>query len=132
MGFFPRTPSFNLSFVDALDPLTGYSYLLHTLHDIVDTRGLTFVRNVLLFSTHSSDCLSSGVCNLIRRRPVHLLPHASGAWRSPLIYPANRIRSDRRPRRIRCYRMCSADSGLWCWDATTQAASHDGPSQRRG
>ena len=28
--------------------------------------------------------------------------------------------------------MCSIDSGLWCWDATTQAAGDDAPSQRRG
>jgi len=28
--------------------------------------------------------------------------------------------------------MCSIDSGPWCWDATTQAASDDTPSQRRG
>ena len=28
--------------------------------------------------------------------------------------------------------MCSVDSGLWCWDATTQVAGHDVPSQRRG
>jgi len=28
--------------------------------------------------------------------------------------------------------MCSIDSGLWCWDATTQAASDDAPSQRWG
>ena len=28
--------------------------------------------------------------------------------------------------------MCSIDSGLWCWDTTTQAASDDAPSQRRG
>jgi len=28
--------------------------------------------------------------------------------------------------------MCSIDSGLWCWDATTQAASDDAPSLRRG
>jgi len=27
---------------------------------------------------------------------------------------------------------CSVDSGLWCWDASTQAASDDAPSQRRG
>jgi len=27
--------------------------------------------------------------------------------------------------------MCCVDSGLWCWDATTQAASDDAPSQRR-
>ena len=25
--------------------------------------------------------------------------------------------------------MCSIDWGLWCWDATTQAASDDTPSQ---
>ena len=28
--------------------------------------------------------------------------------------------------------MCSVDIGLWCWDATTQAASDDALSQRRG
>ena len=28
--------------------------------------------------------------------------------------------------------MCPIDRGLWCWDATTQAASDDAPSQRRG
>jgi len=28
--------------------------------------------------------------------------------------------------------MCFADSRLWCWDATTQAASEDAPSQHRG
>jgi len=77
MAFFPRTPSFtNLSSVDAPDPLTGYSYLLHTLHDFVGTRGLTFVRNVPLPSAHSSDSLSSSVCNFMRRRPIHLHPLA--------------------------------------------------------
>jgi len=133
IGFFPRTPSFtNWSSVDAPDPLTGHSYLLHTLHNFVGTRGLTFVQNVPLHSTHSSDCHSSSVCNLMRHRPIHLPLLAQGARRPPLIYPANRIRSDGRPRRIRCYKMCSVDSGLWCWDATTQAASDDAPSQRRG
>jgi len=45
IGFFPRIPSFtNLSFVDAPDPPTGHSYLLHTLQVFVGTRGLTFVR----------------------------------------------------------------------------------------
>jgi len=77
MGLFPRTPSFtNLSSVDAPDPLTGHSYLLHTLYAFVCTRGVTFVRNVPLPSTHASDCLSSSVCNFIRRRPIHLLPLA--------------------------------------------------------
>jgi len=28
--------------------------------------------------------------------------------------------------------MCFIDSGLWHWDATTQAASDNAPSQRRG
>jgi len=133
IGIFPRTPSFtNLSSVDSPDPLTGHSYRLHTLHDFVGTRGLTFVRSLLLLSTHSSDCLSSSVCTLMRCRPIHLLPLAYGARRSPLIYPATRIRSDGRPRRIRCYKMCSIDRGLGCWDATTQAASDDAPFQRRG
>jgi len=77
IGIFPRTPSFtNLSFVDSPDPLTGHSYLLHTLHDFVGTSGLTFVQNVPLLSIHSSDCLSSSVCNFMRRRPIHLLPLA--------------------------------------------------------
>jgi len=90
------------------------------------------VQSVPLPSTHPSDCLSSSVCNLMRRGSVHLLPLAYGARRSPLINPANRTRSDGRPRRIRCYKMCSIDSGLWCWDATTQGARDDAPSQRRG
>jgi len=133
IGIFPRTPSFtNLSSVDAPDPLTGHSYLLHIPHDFVVTRGLTFVRNVPLPSTHSSDCQSSSVCNCICRHPIHLPLLASGARRSPLIYPADRTRSDGRPRRIRCYKMCSLDSGVWCWDATPQVASDDAPSQRRG
>ena len=73
IGIFPRTPSFtNLSSVDSPDPLTGHSYRLRTLHDFVGTRGLTLVRNVLLLSTHSSDCLSSRVCNFMRRLPIHL------------------------------------------------------------
>jgi len=42
------------------------------------------------------------------------------------------MRSDGRPRHIRCYKMCSVDGGLWCWDATTAPARDDSPSQRRG
>ena len=80
----------NLSFVDAPDPLTGHSYLLHTLHDFVGTRRLTFVRKVLLLPTHPSACLSSRVCNIMRRRPIRLLPLAYGVRRSPLIYPGVR------------------------------------------
>jgi len=133
IGFFPRSPSFaNLSSVDAPDPLTGHSYLLHTLHHFVGTRGLRFLRNVQLPSTHSSDCLSSSVCNLRRHRPIHLPPLAQGARRSPLIYPATRIRSDGRRRPILCYRMCSIHSGLWCWDTANEAASADVPSQTSG
>jgi len=133
IGIFPQTPSFtNLSFVEAPDPLTGNSYLPHTLHDFVGPSGLTCVRNVPLPSTHCSDCLSSSVCNLMRRRPIHLLPPAQGAGRSPLIYPANRVRSVGQLRRIRCYRMCSIDSGRCYWDATTPAASNDALSQRQG
>jgi len=45
MWVFPRDPSItNLSFVDAPDPLTGHSYLLHTPHLFVGMRGLTFVQ----------------------------------------------------------------------------------------
>ena len=77
IGIFPQTPPCtNLSSVDAPDPLTGHSYLLHTLHDFVGTSGLTFVQKVPLLMTHSSDPLSSSVCNLMRRRPIHLLPLA--------------------------------------------------------
>jgi len=90
------------------------------------------MQNVPLPSTNSPDCLSSSVCNLIHRCPIHLLPIASGARRSPLIYPSNRIQADGRPQRIRYYQVCSNDRGLWCWDATTQAASDDSGSQRRG
>jgi len=130
MGFFPWTLSVtNFSSVDAPDPLTGHSYLLHTLHVFVGTSGLTFVQNVPLPSTHPFDCLSSSVCNLMRRHLIQLPALAQGARMSPLIYPANRIRSDRRPRCIRCYKMYFIDPGLWCWDATTQVASQDAPSQ---
>jgi len=84
IGFFPGTPSFtNLSFVDSPDPLTGHSYLLHTLPDFVGTSGLTFVQNVPLPSSNPSDYLSSSLCNSMRRRPVHLPPLAYGARRSP-------------------------------------------------
>jgi len=77
MGFFPRTlSSTNLSLVDAADQLTGHSYLLHTLHVFVGIRGLPFVQNLSLHSTHPSDCVSSSVCNLICRPPIHLLPLA--------------------------------------------------------
>jgi len=77
IGFFSWAPSFtNLSSVDAPDPLTGHSYILHTLHVFVGTRGLTFVQNVPLPPTLDSDCLSSSVCNLMRRRPIHLPPPA--------------------------------------------------------
>jgi len=48
------------------------------------------------------------------------------------MYPANRIRSDGRPQRIQCYKLGSIDSGLWCWDPTTQAASDEAPSQHWG
>jgi len=133
MGFMPRTPSFtNLSSVDAPDPLTGHSYLLHTLNAFVGTRGLTFVQNVPLPSTQYSDSLSSSLCNLMGRCPIHLLPLAKGARGSPCIYPAHRIRLDRRPRRIQSYRMCSIHIGLWCWDAPTEVAHDDAPSQRWG
>jgi len=75
MGFLPRTRSFtNLSSVDAPDPLTGHSYLLHTLHDLVGTRGLTFVRSVPLPSTHSSDCcfrVSVTLCAVVRFTRFH-------------------------------------------------------------
>ena len=76
IGIFPRTPSFtNLSVVDSPDPLTGHSYRLHTLHDFVGTRGLTFVRNVLLLSNHSFDNLSQvsvTLCAVVRFTCFHL------------------------------------------------------------
>jgi len=130
MGFFPRTLSFtNPSFLESPAPVTGHSYLLHTLPVFVGKRGLTCMQNVPLPSTDSSDGLSSSVCNLMRRNSIHLLPLAYGPQRSPLICPANRIWSERRPRRIRCYKMCFSGSGLWCWDKTTPAGSDDAPSQ---
>ena len=45
IGIFPQTSSFtNLSFVDASEPHTGHSYLLHTPPVFVGTRGLTFMQ----------------------------------------------------------------------------------------
>jgi len=76
MGFFPRTPSFtNLSSVDAPDPLTGHSYRLHTLHDFVGTRGLTFVQSVLSPSIPlPTICLQVSVtlCAVVRFTCFHL------------------------------------------------------------
>ena len=68
----------------------------------------------------------------MRRRLIHLFPLAYCARRSPPIYAANGIRSDGRPRRIWCYRMCAIDNGLWCWDPTTQVPSDDAASQSPG
>jgi len=120
MGFFPRTPSFaNSSFLESPAPVTRHSYLLHTLPIFVGKRRLTCMQNVPSPSTYSCDSLSSSVYSLMRRHPIHLLPPAYGARRSPLIYPANRIRSEGWPRRIRWFKTCSNDSGLWCLDATT-------------
>jgi len=90
------------------------------------------VPSVPLLSTCSSDLLYSRVCNLMCRRPIHLLPLAHGARISLLVYPANSIRSDTWPRRRWCYNMYSIDRGLWCWDATTPAARDDARSQLRG
>ena len=118
--------------MDAPNLLTGHSYILHTLHVLVGTRGLTFLQHVPLPSTHYSTRQSSSVCNLMRRLPIRLLLPAYGVRTSPLIYPPNRIWSDERLRPICCYKMCSIDSGLWCWDATTQAASDHTLSQHRG
>jgi len=62
---------------------------------------------------------------------MHKVPEGLSSY----ILRTGSSRTDRRdgpPRRIRCYNMCSLDSGLWCSDATTQAASDDAPSQRRG
>jgi len=133
MGLVPLTPSFTtLSFVVAPNSLTGYSYLLHTLHVFVDMERLTFVQNIPLPWTHSSHYLSSSVCNLMRLCSIHLPPPAYGARRSPRIYPSHRIRTDRRPRRILSCMMHSIDGALWCLDATTLAASDDPPSQRWG
>ena len=119
--------------MDAPDPLTGHSYLLHTPHDFEGTRGLTCVekRSCYLRPNLPTVGLQASVtlCAVVRFTCLDL--HKC-AQRSPLIYPANRIRSDGRPRRILCYKMGSIDSGPWCWDATTQAASDDPPSQRRG
>jgi len=74
--FFPRTSSFTyLSFVDAPNPLTGHSCLLHTLHVVVGTRGLTFVQNVPLPSTHlPTVCLqvSVTICAVVRFSPRYL------------------------------------------------------------
>jgi len=133
MGFFPLSSSFtNKFFVDSPDPLTGYSDLLHTLHVFVGQRDLTRMQSVPWLSTYSSYCWSSSVCNFMRRRPNHLPLLAFCVRKFALIYPGNRIRLDRQLWHIRCYKMCSNNSGLWCWDATTQAASDDARFQLRG
>jgi len=113
MGFVPRTPSFtNISFVDSPDPVTGHSYLLHTLRAFVGNRGSACMLNVRLYLTHLSDCLSACVCNLMCHRPVNLILPAYGARQSPLVYPANRNQADGRLGGIHCYQMSSNPSGL--------------------
>ena len=95
IGLFPRTPFFaNQSIQDSPDPVTGHSSLLHTLHLFGLPRGLTCMQPVLLPSTNSPHCRSSSECSLMHHHPLRLLPLASGARRSPLIYVANGIRSD--------------------------------------
>jgi len=76
MGFLPWTPSFtNLSFVDAPDPLTGHSYLLQTLHDLVCTRGLiSCERSCYLRPTLPPVCVQVSVtlCAFVRFSCFHL------------------------------------------------------------
>jgi len=80
MGFFPRTASFtNLSFVDAPDPLTGHSCLLHRLHVFVGTRGLPFVQaSRYLQPTAPTICLQVAVdlCPVFRFTcpQLHMVP----------------------------------------------------------
>ena len=113
LGFFTQTPSFaHPPFQDSTDAVTGHSYLLHTLCVFVCKRGVISMQNIPSQSALSPDCLSSSVSNLMRRHPIHLPLPASGALRSPHIYSANRIRSDRRLRHIRCYKVCSNHRGL--------------------
>jgi len=57
--------------------------------------------------THYSDCLSSSVCNLMGRCPIHLVSPAVGARRFPPIYPAKGIQSHGWPQRVQCFKMCS-------------------------
>jgi len=61
--------------VDSPDPLTGHSYLLHTSHDFVDTRGLTCVqRSRYLQPNRATVCLQASVtlCVLVRFTCLHL------------------------------------------------------------
>jgi len=133
MGCFPRTPSLtNRSFLNAPDPLTGHRYLLHTPHIFEGTRGQTFVQNVPLPSPYSADCQTSRVCSSMGRCPDSPAFTCLRSRRPPLVYPANRVRSVRWPRSIRCYSIRSIDCGLWCWDAIPLAASHDTVSPHRG
>lgn len=133
MSFFCRTPSFtNIAFVDSPDPLTWYCFLQRKLSVFVGKGGLICMQNVRLPSTHSSQGLASRVCNLMRLCPIHLSPPGYGARTSPILYPANRFLSDGRPQCIPCYKRCSKDSFLWCWDETTHASAGDPLPHHRG
>jgi len=58
MAFCPQSPSStNGSFVDSSDPLTGHSYLLHTLPVFVAQWGLTWLK-----TTHYLHTTLIGVC----------------------------------------------------------------------
>jgi len=128
-----RTTSFtNLSFVDAPNPLTGHSYLIHILPVFVGNAGLTWLENVPFPPTHSSAYLSSRVSTFMRCCLIHLLPPASGAQRSRRIYPAGKIPLDEQPRRIPLYMICSNYDGFSCCDTTSEAAGDDVPFQCLG
>jgi len=132
MAFFPSTLSYtNLFFVDSSDPLTGHSNFPYSLHVFVARGGLTFCdHNVLLPSTDPFNDVYLNFCNLLHLSPIVLLPLAYSAQRSPLIYPANWIRSAGWPRHILCYKIDPNVSGLWCQDATPQPAGGDPLFQR--
>jgi len=131
--FFPSDSIFYQHVLCGFTRSTYWAYLpLSYLLVFVGKRGLTCMQILLLPPTCFADSLSSSVYNHMHRLPIDMLPLIHGAWRSPLIYPPNRARSDGRPRPIRCHRMCSQYSGLWYWDASNKAANDAALSQRRG
>jgi len=133
MAVFPPSPCYtNVSFVDSPDPLTGHSYLLHTLHVFVGKRSLTCSHDDPEPSTYIFDMVSLRVCNIMRLCPVHLLLLVYAAPRSPRIYLTNRIQSNRRPGCVACYMIGSNDSGLWCQDARTPLSGGASLFQRQG
>jgi len=102
----------NNPFGSSLAPFPSIVHSYRLLGVFPDQGSLTKVDTSSEFLT-TFDTKSCSGCNSVRYRLIEMLPLASGALSYPPIYPANRNRSDGRPRGIRCCKYGLLYSGLW-------------------